>query len=85
MGDVKGTKNEYVFYNFMAVKNFVLKHANLVSSKFASTSNFYSKLVYVYNTYAKPAYRDVTSDFTQGVYEPRLRSIQRDIRHFRHN
>jgi len=65
MGEVKGTKNQYRFSNFMAVKKTILlKHANLVSSEVASTSNFYRKLVYVCNTNDMPTYRDVTSDFS---------------------
>jgi len=66
MGDVKGTQNQYAFYNFMAVKKtpFLLRHVNLVPSEVACTSNFYSKLVYVCNTNDMPTYSDVTSDFS---------------------
>jgi hypothetical protein len=58
-------KSIWIFQFYGLKKPILLKHANLVPSEFAPTSNFYSiKLVYACNTNDIPTYRDVTSDFS---------------------
>jgi hypothetical protein len=78
IGDVKGTKNQYKVYNFMAVKNILLIHANQCRRRLHLQVTLTASLFMYVTQNDMPTYSDVASDFSHIMsvnhgYVPRTR------------